>query len=907
MIKKLLSVLFVAACVFGATSCTSDEFTTTQSGDQATVSFSLGLEGGIDTRAISDGSGADVLQYAVFDKDGNRISTIAKVSKSGVSFPATEEITLAKGQTYKIAFWAQDESCQAYTVSDDMNVEINYAGANNDETRDAFFKSIEFTVTGSTSIDVILKRPFAQINVGVYESDWNAAVASGVEIEKSTATIVKAAKTINLLTGEVGAETTDVTVGYTENAIPTEALMVDLDKDGTKEAYKWLSMSYILVADHGTTANAEGMYGAAATTLEDLGFSFIPKAGNALTFTQGLTSVPVQRNWRTNIIGKLLTGDITFNIDIDPIYNGEYNIEGLSYVASTNTYYVSTPEALMEMSDIINNNDDTSLTDVTISLEGDIDLAGLSTRAAVSNWAPIGTPENPFTGTFNGNGYKIKNLTIVEEEAKEGKAYIGFFGYAENATIKNVTFENVNLNIACLDIDHSQGHIGAVAGSLEGTSTIENVTVQGDIKVESTVTANGASRVAVVAGGNSYGNVTMKNVHVKANAGSYLKANNNVGALAGQLQGISVFENCTSNIDVTGTKFFAGGIIGLAAGDQVFTNCHTTGNVTITQGREGKAHDHFRVGGIAGGWADGANKVCTLIGCTYTGVVSGKSFEGVEANPLDYMGYVGRGYTINGCQGSKVVIDGISFVQKYNTAAEAGVYDVTTEEGKAVNAFIGSAAELAELSAKAFTGNNGKAEEYVIALSKDIDMNGAEFSAMVAQRGDKLTILGNGHTISNVKVVSGAEDNTTGSAGMFYAYPNSTLTVSDLTLKDITVNADQDNTGYASALVGYCEGTAIFNNVDVVNATVTGVKSSGMLAGHLSGNLTATNCNLSGTVTLASYSGEPEGHYAGKYFGTLAGPATINNCTVDATISGNLKSDNQGDIYGRKTAAGSLN
>ena len=47
MIKKLLSVLFVAACAFGVTSCTSDEFTTTQSGDEATVSFSLGLEGGI--------------------------------------------------------------------------------------------------------------------------------------------------------------------------------------------------------------------------------------------------------------------------------------------------------------------------------------------------------------------------------------------------------------------------------------------------------------------------------------------------------------------------------------------------------------------------------------------------------------------------------------------------------------------------------------------------------------------------------------------------------------------------------------------------------------------------------------------------------------------------------------------
>ena len=324
MTKKIFSAMFVAVGMLFATSCANEEITSSQAGNEVTVSFSLGLEGGIDTRAISDGTGADKLEYAVFNAAGERITTIAKVSKTGVTFPTTENITLAKGQTYKIAFWAQDADCQAYTVSDDMNVAINYAGVNNDETRDAFFKSIEFTVTGSTSIDVILKRPFAQINVGVYESDWNAAVASGIEIANSVAYIKNAATSINLLNGKVGEETTDVPVEYTAAAIPTESLMVDVDKDGTKEAYKWLSMSYILVADHGTTPDNDGIYGAAATTLNDLGFSFVPVSGNAITFAQGLKSVPVQRNWRTNIIGKLLTGDITFNIDVDPIYDGEY-------------------------------------------------------------------------------------------------------------------------------------------------------------------------------------------------------------------------------------------------------------------------------------------------------------------------------------------------------------------------------------------------------------------------------------------------------------------------------------------------------------------------------------------------------------------------------------------------------
>ncbi|MBO5824488.1 MAG: hypothetical protein J6Q93_05980, partial [Prevotella sp.] len=232
--------------------------------------------------------------------------------------------------------------------------------------------------------------------------------------------------------------------------------------------------------------------------------------------------------------------------------------------------------------------------------------------------------------------------------------------------------ENVYINIPCLDIDHSQGHIGAVAGSLEGTSTIENVTVKGDIQVYATQEANGASRVAVVAGGNSYGDVTMKNVHVIANEGSYLKANNNTGALAGQLQGKMYFENCSSNIDVTVNKFFAGGLVGIAAGDSEFVNCHTTGDVTVLAGREGRANDQYRVGGIAGGWADGKDKVCTLTNCSYTGNVSGTNADGSVADPLDYEGYVGRGYTLSNCAGSTVIIDGRKYIQAYDNVY--GVY-----------------------------------------------------------------------------------------------------------------------------------------------------------------------------------------------------------------------------------------
>ena len=318
MNKKLFLGMFVAAGMLLATSCSNDELDVVQSGNEAQVTFSLGLEGGIATRAISDGKSADVLMYAVFDKNGERINTIQKVSKTGVTFPTTENITLAKGQTYKVAFWAQDNDCKAYTVSDDMNVTVNYANdenkVNNDETRDAFFKTVEFTVTGSTSIDVELKRPFAQINVGVTKEDWDAAVASGITIAQSSVVIKNAATSLNLLDGTVSGETE---VSYSLANIPSDPaiLKVDTDGDGEKEEYNWLSMSYILPAEATT--------GYAKTTMESLQYTFVPVSGNEIVFANGLNSVPVQRNWRTNILGKLLTGDITFNITIDPVYDGD--------------------------------------------------------------------------------------------------------------------------------------------------------------------------------------------------------------------------------------------------------------------------------------------------------------------------------------------------------------------------------------------------------------------------------------------------------------------------------------------------------------------------------------------------------------------------------------------------------
>lgn len=325
MKKNLFFGLLTVASMLFATSCTNDNLDVAQSGDEVQVSFQLGLEEGMGSRAISDGTGADKLVYAVFDDQGNVV--VAKTEKTDVEYPVTESITLPKGKTFKVAFWAQDADCTAYTVNDDMTVTVDYANAtNNDETRDAFFQTVEVTVTGSTALNVNLKRPFAQINVGVPEVDWEVAEQTSSTFGKSSMTIKNVATSLNLLNGKVDG-TAEVT--YALGDIPTESekLAVDTDGDGTKENYVWLSMSYILPADATT--------GSAKTTLDALSFAFGDDANaSQITLSEGLTNVPVQRNWRTNIIANLFTGNITFNIAVDPAYEGDAvaaSIGGTSY------------------------------------------------------------------------------------------------------------------------------------------------------------------------------------------------------------------------------------------------------------------------------------------------------------------------------------------------------------------------------------------------------------------------------------------------------------------------------------------------------------------------------------------------------------------------------------------------
>lgn len=308
--KKSIFLGMLAALALANSCSTEDNGLSSSENNLKQVTLKVSADGAL-TRAISDGTSVDQLVYRVFDKNGNAITTLNKTTETATDLQSghTVTLTLAKGQTYKIAFWAQKADCAAYTVDDNMNVSIDYSGVNNDESRDAFFKTVELTVNEDMTQDVTLKRPFAQINVGTTDADWTAATTAGLTVTQSKVTIKKAADKLNVVDGTVSGET-DVT--YTEANLPGEPLMVDADGDGTKDSYKYLSMCYVLPND--ATDGTQ-------KTLASTEFTFKPAAGTDVIIKDGLQNVPLQRNYRTNIVGDILTRSQQFKIVVDPAFD----------------------------------------------------------------------------------------------------------------------------------------------------------------------------------------------------------------------------------------------------------------------------------------------------------------------------------------------------------------------------------------------------------------------------------------------------------------------------------------------------------------------------------------------------------------------------------------------------------
>ena len=304
---KQTKYIFAAALAVLALGCNKEQVAVdgTPDGEEVGVTFTAELPG-MQTKAIGDGLTAKNLIVEVYEDETGAAGTHIAALHQTATFTALKadvKFNLVKGKTYHFIFWAQADNAPYTLDAAAKTVAISYAGEANDESRDAFYAVKTLKVQGPATEPVLLKRPFAQVNFGT--ADFEAAKDGGVEVTESSFTATDAATSLDLFAGE-GVGSTDIT--YTEKELPAETLTL---KDGT--TYKYMAMNYFVptgkfVESH--VSNVKAHFVSASHTVEI-----------------SSPSTPVQSNWRTNIVGNLLTDQVVFNVEIVPAFEDETTID----------------------------------------------------------------------------------------------------------------------------------------------------------------------------------------------------------------------------------------------------------------------------------------------------------------------------------------------------------------------------------------------------------------------------------------------------------------------------------------------------------------------------------------------------------------------------------------------------
>ena len=538
MKKILLSAAAIASMLFAA-SCQREALDPAQQeGDVVTATLNIEAPAMPDTKAIGDGQSALNLVFAVYDENGVELTNLRQGDWDNQIGDVTDEVVfqnlktsvtvnLVRGKVYTFVCWAQNKAAECYDFEDMKNIGISYAdyNASNNDLRDAFYACVQTEkVTENFSQDITLKRPFAQINVGT--TDFVAAQKAGLEIENlySTVTVKNAATTLETFTGKATGAA-EATFAYAaapaEDLIINKSMVVNDPQTEIANKYGWLAMNYILVAD--------GTDNGASSALADVAFE-IREGDDVVLTSYEVPNVPVQRNYRTNIVGGLLTAQGTINIIIDPIFNGEYVInvwDGYSVEEPSSDedgYYVTEASELAWVAQQVNQEGRTFKGE-TIYLAADIDLAG-------QVWTPIGAGETPFKGTFE----VLPNTSLLTKSVTEYYAIYGLnvnytegpaglFGRIDGGAVKNVTLIAPQVK--------GESCVAAVAGKIFSTGLVEGCAVKG---------------------GSVYGN------HFVAGVVAHSYGSVNYNTVDGTvITGVSV------NEDLDGDK--VGGIVGLHAAD----------------------------------------------------------------------------------------------------------------------------------------------------------------------------------------------------------------------------------------------------------------------------------------------------------------------------------------------------
>ena len=469
MRKLLVSLVAIGAALF-ATSCVNELEEGIQ-GNAGQVTFTVNAPE-LATRAYGDGTQATHLMYAVYDEtaggdvvvgvSNTEIGTEAEFTADATTgvhkYTTSVQIDLLDGNEYSVLFWAVNADYANAFVIDwagkAMQMKSTIPG--NNDNYDAFYGYVPtFKVEGAVTKSVTLTRPFAQLNYG--STDFADAALLNFVPDESSVVVKNAPTKLNCVDGTVSGQ---ANITYSAAAVPSGKL------NGLDANY--LAMNYVLVGE-------KKLYD---TTLS--------VTGNGKTIANDYATVPMQRNYRTNVYGSLLTNKSDFGIELKPGFGGaDENMLIVKYQAGS-------AQDLQNAIDAINNDTDNEGKTNVIELTGDIDLNDLF------GFSPVATRAEADPTLVIAKGRELlldlKGNTLSSKSYQTGKNY-NMFDVHGVLTVKNgtITTEHKGTNMAW------------------GNSTnVFNVTDGGVLNLDGVEAKNlGGSDMAFVAHLNNWGEVTL--------------------------------------------------------------------------------------------------------------------------------------------------------------------------------------------------------------------------------------------------------------------------------------------------------------------------------------------------------------------------------------------------------------
>lgn len=463
---KTITAVVLAALTTAA--CQKENFgDATPAGQEVDVTLDL-LAPQIGTKSYGDGTTAKTVYVHVYQQDAKGGLTYIQPAAEGASLKtpsqsltlnglnATYSTRLVTGQTYTFVFWAQADNAPYTYDAGKKTITVDYANAaGNDESRDAFYNVLpNVKIEGAYTASVQLSRPFAQLNFGVTSEDYAAAKAAGLTVTDATVTLTHAATSLNLLDGKT---TGDETVTFAKAALPADpnAVLTAGGKD-----YKYVAMDYVLV-------------GKSAKTLSDVTLTLTATGAQSATPEFTYSNVPLQANYRTNIVGNLFTSPAEVNITVDPAFDApDYDVVvGAANLAAANEAFAK-GATTVTVEEIVSSDPDVIILPKT------------------SEGVTITLPQAP-----DGKSITIKYDDTAATEQKPQTLKVT----AKNAASITIVAPNTHVELN-----------GVTVGTLTATTSSTTLVVGKDVKITNLNIEQGAAEI--------YGNVS--NVVKGENAGA---------------------------------------------------------------------------------------------------------------------------------------------------------------------------------------------------------------------------------------------------------------------------------------------------------------------------------------------------------------------------------------------------